>query len=117
MSMVFGFVKRSRGEVLVYSAEGEGTTINMYLPRASASVSESVREKEVVTEEGTIKESILIVDDEEMVANVAAGILNELGYETLVATNTDDALELVSGEHHIDLIFSDVVMPDDRNGF
>lgn len=117
MSMVFGFVKRSRGEVLVYSAEGEGTTINMYLPRASASASEPVQETAVVTEEGAVKESILIVDDEEMVANVAAGILKELGYETRVATNTDDALALLSSDCQIDLIFSDVVMPDDRNGF
>lgn len=117
MSMVFGFVQRSRGEVLVYSAEGEGTTINMYLPRASASASEPVQETAVVREEGAVKESILIVDDEEMVANVAAGILKELGYETRVATNTDDALALLSSDCQIDLIFSDVVMPDDRNGF
>ncbi|MBO6555228.1 MAG: PAS domain-containing protein [Pseudomonadales bacterium] len=117
MSMVFGFVKRSRGEVLVYSAEGEGTTINMYLPRVSASSQEETGTTEVLAGEGLAKEYILIVDDEEMVANVAAGILSELGYETRVATNTEDALTLVSSDDQIDLIFSDVVMPDDRNGF
>lgn len=117
MSMVFGFVKRSRGEVLVYSAEGEGTTINMYLPRASASPTVLEEKADVPAEDGAERKSILIVDDEEMVANVAAGILKELGYETRVATNTEEALELVSSGQQIDMIFSDVVMPDDRNGF
>ena len=116
MSMVFGFVKRSQGEVVVYSAEGEGTTINIYLPR-----SETTLTRETFYDDTTAvshkKESILIVDDEEMVASVAADILNDLGYQTAIATSTSDALNVISNGRKIDLLFSDVVMPGDLSGF
>ncbi len=52
-----------------------------------------------------------------MVANVAAGILSELGYKTRIATSSSDALEIITAGVDVDLIFSDVVMPDDLNGF
>ncbi len=52
-----------------------------------------------------------------MVASVAAGILNDLGYDTRIATSTGEALDLMSHGEKIDLLFSDVVMPDDLNGF
>ncbi|MFT7221539.1 MAG: CheY-like chemotaxis protein, partial [Candidatus Azotimanducaceae bacterium] len=116
MSMVFGFVKRSGGEIVVYSAIGEGTTINIYLPRSE----ENQRNKDVDYAEqirSVARESILIVDDEEMVANVAASILSELGYSTKVTTNTRQALAHIKENEDVDLIFSDVVMPEDLNGF
>lgn len=116
MSMVFGFVKRSGGEIVVYSAIGEGTTINIYLPRSEENQgNECLDYAEQMRP--VAKASILIVDDEEMVANVAASILRELGYSTQVTTNTRQALAHIKDNEDIDLIFSDVVMPDDLNGF
>lgn len=116
MSMVFGFVKRSKGQIVVYSAEGEGTTINIYLPR-SASEHIQTSEQIDISELPNQRETILIVDDEEMVANVAANILRELGYQTEVALSSEEALRRVSEGTKIDLLLSDVVMPEDHNGF
>lgn len=116
MSMVFGFVKRSGGEILVYSAKGEGTSIKIYLPR---SVHDNKQQQPASRTDKDLrhKGSILIVDDEEMVANVAAEILRELGYTTKVVTRSSDVLELISRQLKFDLLFSDVVMPDDLSGF
>ena len=115
LSMVFGFVKRSRGQIVVYSALGEGSTINIYLPVAANEVSDPAPPEEF---EPSIApcEDILIVDDESMIADVAAGILNELGYSTRIATNATEALQRIE-ESPPDLLFSDVVMPGGLNGF
>ncbi len=116
MSMVFGFVKRSGGEILIYTAKGEGTTIKIYLPRSVQG--DTSQPSALKTDDDSVhKESILIVDDEEMVANVAAGILRELGYTTEVVTSSRDALDMIASQQKFDLLFSDVVMPDDLNGF
>lgn len=115
MSMVFGFVTRSKGEILVYSARGEGTTIHIYLPRSQSIESNEVLQPKQFSA-GQVRESILIVDDEEMVGRVAEGILKELGYKTQLVTTTDEALELLKS-NRFDLLFSDVVMPENLNGF
>ena len=116
MSMVFGFVNRSRGKIVVFSAEHEGTTINIYLPRSTREETTAINEQ---AEDAlpARRESVLIVDDEKMVADVAAGILSELGYETEVAPNSEEALRRVSEGRKVDLLLSDVVMPGDKNGF
>ena len=117
LSMVYGFVKRSEGQIYVYSEIGLGTTFKIYLPCA---VSGS-KEKEVPYEEildipkGT--ERILIVDDETELVSIAEEILSELGYETICAYSGEEALEHLEKNTAIDLLFTDIVMPGSIGGF
>ncbi|MGJ3258753.1 MAG: PAS domain S-box protein [Rhodospirillales bacterium] len=118
MSMVYGFVKRSRGAISIYSEEDIGTTIKIYLPllgdgsRVSAVRNLSAHPEEV---RGG-GETILIVDDEPDLAEIAETILNDLGYETITVQGGDAAMELINSGKKIDLLLSDVIMPG-MNGF
>jgi len=116
LAMVYGFVKRTKGHISVYSEEGIGTTFRIYLPR-SLSASERIpkRSEEETVPNGT--ETILVVDDEQQLADVAEGILEELGYTTICANSGDDALRIINANDTIDLVFSDVVMPGSIGGF
>ncbi len=118
MSMVYGFVKRSQGAISIYSEEDIGTTIKIYLPllgddsRVSAVRNLSARPEEVRGD----GETILIVDDEPDLAEIAETILNDLGYETITVQGSDAAMELINSGKKIDLLLSDVIMPG-MNGF
>ena len=114
MSMVYGFVKQSRGHIKIYSELGFGTTIKMYLPRAlypahpvAPSVTSSMPRG---------RATILIVEDDEMVRRFVEEQLRGLGYQTMTARNGSEALEIVRGSANIDLLFTDVVMPGGMNG-
>lgn len=117
LSMVFGFVTRSGGEVSFYSELGTGTTCRIYLPRSKGKVTEEQPADEINLETLRGNETILVVDDEELLLEVAVENLKGLGYETLVANDGEDALSLLKSHEGIDLIFSDVVMPGNINGF
>jgi CheY-like chemotaxis protein len=109
LSMVYGFVKQSGGHAKIYSELGHGTTVRLFLPRVlddedSAATSELV-------EAGGGTETILLVEDDEGVRMMAAEMLRDLGYEVLVANDAASALQIVSSGVHIDLLFTDVVMP------
>jgi PAS domain S-box-containing protein len=111
LSTVFGIVKQSGGNIWVYSEMGKGTTFKVYLPlieRAVEKIEVDVERKSALG--GT--ESILLVEDEEMVRKMTCTILAMNGYEVLVAANGVEALQLVE-EHQglINLILTDVVMP------
>ncbi|MCB9968598.1 MAG: PAS domain S-box protein [Geminicoccaceae bacterium] len=109
LSGVYGFAKQSGGHVKIYSEEGQGTTVRLYLPRTRRpedSVPEGVAEE--VT--GGV-ETILVVEDDEAVRATAAEMLKELGYRVLKAKDADSALAIVESGMAIDLLFTDVVMP------
>lgn len=116
MAMVYGFIKRYEGYINIYSEPALGTTMRIYLPRSN--------ETEVVTENNshekklpTGTESVLIVDDELELLNLANLFLTELGYRTQLAGNGVKALEILKSDTTIDLLFSDVVMPGGINGY
>jgi two-component system cell cycle sensor histidine kinase/response regulator CckA len=112
LSTVYGIVKQSGGNISVYSEPGHGTTFKIYLPRADEDV-ESLKPTEVSTESFQGSETILLVEDEEVVQRVTAVILQNGGYTVLEATDGEEALRLVQ-EHNgnpIDLVVTDVVMP------
>jgi len=118
LSMVYGFIQRAGGHLEIYSETGKGTVIYLYLPRAekklvSNQVAELVQTDNLPTGAGTI----LVVDDEEDLREVAVLYLNTMGYQTLTAENGDKALEILSGGHDIDLLFSDIVMPGGMDGY
>ena len=115
LSMIYGFVKQSSGHVKVYSEPGEGTTVRLYLPRAYEAAEKSVAVSPPENSEGG-RETILLVEDDDLVRQFAEEQLRQLGYRTLVAENGPQAIELVREHADIDLLFTDVVMPGGMSG-
>ena len=117
LSMVFGFVQRSGGHIKVLSEPDHGTTIDIYLPRAAEHRQESKSDNQKdETEVHRGDEKVLVVDDEPALLKVAASFLEELGYQTLTATSSDEALSLLQDSSRVDLLFTDVVMPGGLDG-
>jgi CheY-like chemotaxis protein len=115
LSMVYGFVKQSGGQIDVYSEEGQGTSIKLYLPRASAP-------EEVVAEaaapsliEGGM-ETILVVEDDALVRRSVTTQIQSLGYQTISVGSGAEALQVVERGDSFDLLFTDVIMPGSING-
>jgi len=111
MATVYGIVKQSGGSIWVYSEVGRGTTLKIYLPSVSGSVAEvlpNIRKPELLG--GT--ETILLVEDEEVVREMATEVLRESGYHVLEAKHGPEAITLCKEyEGQIHLMLSDVVMP------
>ncbi|MFP3869997.1 MAG: response regulator [Syntrophobacteria bacterium] len=111
LSTVYGIVKQSNGNIMVYSEPGKGTTFKIYLPRvekAAHAQQEAASEAEAV--EGS--ETILVVEDDELVRNMARKALEKYGYTVLSARDGEEALRLCGEqEGPIDLVLTDVVMP------
>jgi PAS domain S-box-containing protein len=114
LSMVYGFVKQSNGHIKIYSEEGHGTTIKIYLPRAGGQAEAASEHAAVAPKGGT--ETILVVEDDPLVRNYVATQLSGLGYTTLAAANATEALEYIDGVKSFDLLFTDVIMPGSING-
>ena len=109
LSMAYGFVKQSGGHIRIYSEPGHGTTIRIYLPRSTAQAYEPVRRTTGPTPGGN--EIVLVVEDDHKVQATVIEMLKELGYGVLKADNAEQALAVVSSGMHVDLLFTDVVMP------
>ena len=109
LSMVYGFVKQSAGHIKVYSEEGHGTTIKMYLPPATGTLL-SVEPASTGTVVGG-HETILVVEDDMLVRSYVLTQLHSLGYVTLDAGNASEALAIVDAGQPFDLLFTDVIMP------
>jgi PAS domain S-box-containing protein len=109
LAMVFGAVERARGRIWVYSEPGRGTTFKIYLPvGGDRPAAEPLGEDELVPS-GT--ESILVLEDDELVRDVVERTLRRLGYTVTVATRPSGALALAA-ENRYDLLVTDVVMPE-----
>ncbi|MCP4041814.1 MAG: response regulator, partial [Gammaproteobacteria bacterium] len=117
LAMVYGFVKRSGGHIKVYSEQGIGTTFRLYLPRAKGEEQLVAATDEQPESLPHGRETILAVDDEEDLLELAQSSLEALGYRVLVATSGRQTLERLAEEPAIDLLFSDVVMPGRMNGY
>ncbi|CAN7762423.1 PAS domain S-box protein [Bradyrhizobium sp. LjRoot220] len=109
LSMVYGFVKQSAGHIMIYSEEGHGTTIKMYLPPATGTSLAAGPSQAPAVEGGN--ETILVVEDDALVRNYVLTQLHSLGYVTLDAGNATEALAIVKAGHPFDLLFTDVIMP------
>jgi PAS domain S-box-containing protein len=117
LSMVYGFVKQSRGHITIYSEIGLGTTIRMYLP-ALPNASPMPRTKsEDPPEMARGTEAVLVVEDDAFVRTFAAESLRDLGYGVTVAVDAREALALLVQGLDIDLVFTDIVMPRGVNGW
>lgn len=109
LSIIYGIIKNHKGLIHAYSEVGKGTSFKIYLPRATG------KAKAQVTDEPSVKggnETILVVDDEEMIRKLVTSILGDYGYKCLIAENGFEALEIYRKEvKKIDLVLLDIVMP------
>ncbi len=115
LSMVYGFVKQSNGHIKIYSEEGQGTAVKLYLPQAR-SAADLLPAKASILELERGDETILIVEDDALVREYVVTQIGRLGYDTLAASNAAEALAIIDGAEHIDLLFTDVIMPGGMNG-
>jgi PAS domain S-box-containing protein len=118
LSMVYGFVKQSGGHIKIYTEPQHGTTIKLYLPRGGA-VSDRDADGSAASPEAlpTGKEAILVVEDSPDVRSLAVLILGQLGYQIYEAEHGPAALAVLNKPLKIDLLFTDVVMPEGMTGY
>ena len=111
LSTVYGIVKQSNGDILVYSEKGEGTTLKIYLPHVKKKVEKADKPK-TITQLPQGKETILLVEDEDEVRNLTARMLKKQGYTVLEAKEGKSAISISDQfEGTIDLLVTDVIMP------
>jgi signal transduction histidine kinase len=115
LSMVYGFTKQSQGHLKIYSEQGIGTTVKIFLPKADR-ISGHAEELPPIATEVRGTEVILLVEDDDLVREFAISQLAGLGYRVLEAANGKDAVKLIMEHEEIDLLFTDVVMPGGMNG-
>jgi PAS domain S-box-containing protein len=115
LAMVYGFARQSGGTVRIYSESGRGTTVSLYLPLAAGmpvpapvAAASSPQARAVGT--------VLVVDDEVDLLEIAVAYLEDMGYRALHATDGARALEVLTREPGIDLLITDVMMPGGMNG-
>jgi signal transduction histidine kinase len=115
LSMVYGFVRQSGGHVAVESAPGVGTTVALYLPKATQKPDAEV---EAIQTQAIPpgSERILVVEDNEELLEVTTAMLTTFGYRVLCARNGAEAIQMLESGQEFELLFSDVVMPNGMNG-
>jgi CheY-like chemotaxis protein len=116
LAMVHGFVKQSGGHIRIYSEQGHGTTVKIYLPRATgdekvAAVPAGKPARATPTAGARKDETVLVVEDNDGVREYAVEVLEQLGYRVLAASDAKEALRLLSDGKHVDLLFTDIVLP------
>ena len=119
LSQVYGFTRSAKGFVHIESAVGEGTAVNLYIPRSNDPAGEEAGAGPVSTlplRRAGEGETVLLVEDDQQVLGMAVESLEELRYRVIVARNAAEALDHLKGVERIDILFSDVVMPGGMNG-
>ncbi len=117
LSMVYGFVKQSAGHVKIYSEQGQGTSVKIYLPRADGgtdSVAESKSPASLVPP--SLAKLVLVVEDNPSVLKLTSTMVESLGYAVLTATNGNEALAIITERPAIDVLMTDVMLPGEING-
>ncbi|RMM68976.1 Sensory box sensor histidine kinase/response regulator [Pseudomonas savastanoi pv. glycinea] len=117
LSMVYGFVRQSGGQIRVESVEGQGTSVVMHLPRHVAENAPRAAEPEITEEPAHhTGETVLIVDDEPSVRMLVAEVITGLGYNCLEAGDAQSGLQILQSDTRIDLLISDIGLPGGMNG-
>jgi len=112
LSMVYGFVKQSKGHVVVRSSPGKGTTFTLMFPRAAGNVTDEEPAGNMALDEASCEGTILVAEDNDDVRAYVVDTLRYAGYRVLEAQDGATALSLLSRpDRSIDLLFSDIVMP------
>lgn len=109
LSMVYGFLKQSGGHLKIYSEVGHGTTMRLYMPRTTQ-VEDNLTDLSAYPIKGG-DETILVAEDDDGVRETSVALLTDLGYRVLKAQDAQSAFAIISSGVHIDMLFTDVVMP------
>jgi CheY-like chemotaxis protein len=115
LSQIFGFAQQSGGGVAVESAPGEGTTVSIYLPRSAAAAAQAIEESAAPRGPAAAPAAgteILVVEDDPRVSRATVGSLEEIGYRPIPCASGREAIEILAREKHIQLIITDVMMPE-----
>lgn len=116
LSMVYGFARQSDGHVSIYSEQGLGTTVRIYLPRVGAGQSATeTPENDEAAPRG--HETILIAEDDPFVRSSVILRVEALGYRVVAAVNGQEALQRLRADPGIDMLFTDIVMPGGMSGW
>ena len=118
LASVYGIIKNHNGFINVYSEKGQGSTFNIYFPASDKKAGkDSFSETDAAVEKSVCRETILIVDDEDMILDVAGEMLKTLNYKVITAQNGPAAIDLYQRQQeNIDLVILDMVMPDMGGG-
>jgi PAS domain S-box-containing protein len=118
LAQVHGFTRQSHGHVQIHSGPGRGTVVRLYLPRLHGEVSpEALPEAGLAAEDGQGRgETVLLVEDEEVVRLFAAEVLRDYGYNVIVAENAAEALPVIASARAVDLLFTDMVLNGKMSG-
>ena len=115
LSMIYGFVRQSGGQVRIYSEIGKGTTMCLYLPRYVGEV--QIDERETLTDTGHGDgQIVLVIDDEPTIRMLVVEVLEESGYKAIEASDGPSGLRILQSNARIDLLISDVGLPGGMNG-
>ncbi|MGI4848737.1 MAG: ATP-binding protein [Janthinobacterium lividum] len=117
LSMIYGFVRQSGGQVHIASTLGKGTTISLYLPRhagSAAPLPEATEPAAMTSIAGGL--TVMVVDDEPMMRMLVTEVLEELGHTPIQASDGAQALQMFGSETRIDLLITDVGLPGGLNG-
>ena len=118
LSQVFGFLRQLGGHMAIDSVAGEGTTVTLFLPAAAeAPVQAAVRPASLPERpRGAARVTVLVVEDDERVREVAIGTLRDAGFQVIAANDAPQALAILDRTGPIDVLFSDIVMPGGMSG-
>jgi len=117
LSLVYGFVNQSAGQVILESEEGQGTTVRLYLPRHDGVVEAAAKRPSAVAATGARgRRTVLLVEDETDLREWARIVLEELGYEVIEAGSAEEAMAVLRSDRELLLLFSDVSLPGDMDG-
>jgi signal transduction histidine kinase len=115
LTQVYGFARQSGGTVQITSEVGRGTKVTIYLPRSRSAVAASSPE-DTAQYRAVGHQTILVVEDNPDVRNVAVSLLEQLGYRTIAVESSAAALDVLSSRQDVSLVFSDVVLPGHIDG-
>lgn len=116
LSMIHGFVRQSGGQVRVYSEEGHGTTMCLYLPRHFGHSDDAAQDLDDQISETGAGETVLVIDDEPTVRMLIVEVLEEAGYVALEADDGPSGLKIIQSDIRLDLLITDVGLPGGMNG-
>ncbi len=116
LSMIYGFARQSGGQVRIYSEVGSGTMVCVYLPRHHASAQEEMHLPSPPPPPVSTDKTVLVVDDEPLVRMLVVDAVEELGFVALEAGDGPEALKILRSDAVIDLLVTDVGLPNGMNG-
>ncbi|KQN91453.1 histidine kinase [Sphingomonas sp. Leaf67] len=116
LSMVYGFMKQSNGALRIESGEGRGTTVHLLFPAATDAAEPIRRGLTHSGREPRGDETVLVVEDQPDIGDLAESILNDVGYRVVRAGNGPEAIDILDRGTAIDLLFTDLIMPGGMNG-